>query len=588
MNDMAHNRVLAVLVHGDAAFAGQGVVAETFNLSALHGYQTGGTIHIVVNNSIGFTTSPSAARSSVYATDVARMVQAPIFHANGEDPDACVHVIELALEYRTKFKKDIVIDIICYRRHGHNEGDEPSYTQPQMYAQIKDKRSIRKLYTESLVNRGDLTLKEAEDSLDQYKKILDTAFEETRDSAPPVIKIPEQVTLVKPDLPLATGISSESIDNIITALTTFPDNFTVHPKLKKQILFRRQMLEKNAIDWSLAEALAFGSLLIEGIPVRLAGQDSRRGTFSQRHAVLVDYHTSDEYLPLNHIREGQESAMIYDSLLSEYAALGFEYGYSLTRKNALVLWEAQFGDFVNGAQIIIDQFISSAEDKWNQHARLVFLLPHGFEGQGPEHSSARLERFLTLCAEDNMRVTVPTTAVQYFHLLRNQAVREKINPLVVLTPKSLLRADVIKGSREELVKGAFQVVLSDPETPAKVERIIFCMGKIAHELMAYRKKNKIEDTQIIRIEQLYPFPFDQVQKIINQHKNVKNILWVQEEPRNMGAWNFVLERFQKVLPKSRQIEFVGRLPSASPAAGSYQLHLAEQDLLIRQAFEQGF
>jgi 2-oxoglutarate dehydrogenase E1 component len=546
LGDMSHNRVMAVLVHGDAAFAGQGVVAETFNLSALPGYRTGGTIHIVVNNGIGFTTSPSSARSSVYATDVARMVQAPIFHVNGEDPEACIHVTELALDYRKKYKKDVVIDMICYRRHGHNEGDEPSYTQPRMYAQIKDKRSIRKLYTEALVNKGDLTLKEAEDALAQYKSMMDTAFDETRESAPPEIKIPENITLVKPDKSLTTGITPETMDKIITGLTTFPDDFTVHPKLIKQILFRREMLEKDAIDWSLAEALAFGSLLLEKIPIRLAGQDSRRGTFSQRHSVLVDYNTSEEYMPLNHIEKDQERAMIHDSLLSEYAVLGFEYGYAVIRKNALVLWEAQFGDFINGAQIIIDQFISSAEDKWGQTARLTILLPHGFEGQGPEHSSARVERFLTLCAEDNMRVTIPTNSNQYFHLLRNQALRKKENPLVILTPKSL---------------------------------------KIYYELSERRKKKKITNTLILRLEQLYPFPFDQVSEIFKQYKDVNDIRWVQEEPRNMGAWNFALERFQKILPKSKQIHFIGRLPSASPAAGSYQMHLAENELLLRQAFE---
>jgi 2-oxoglutarate dehydrogenase E1 component len=585
LGDMSHNRVMAVLVHGDAAFAGQGVVAETFNLSALPGYRTGGTIHIVVNNGIGFTTSPSSARSSVYATDVARMVQAPIFHVNGEDPEACIRVTELALDYRKRFKKDVVIDMICYRRHGHNEGDEPSYTQPMMYAQIKDKRSVRKLYTESLVNRGDLTLKEAEDALNQYKTMMDTAFEETRESAPPVINIPEKITLVKPDNPLPTGISVETVEKIIKALTTFPDDFTVHPKLVKQILFRRKMLEKDAIDWSLAEALAFGSLLLEKIPIRLAGQDSRRGTFSQRHSVLVDYHTSDEYVPLNHLGEGQEKAMIHDSLLSEYAALGFEYGYSVIRKNALVLWEAQFGDFINGAQIIIDQFISSAEDKWGQTARLTILLPHGFEGQGPEHSSSRVERFLTLCAEENMRVTIPTTSGQYFHLLRNQAIRKKVQPLVILTPKSLLRADVAKSTREEILNGSFQVLLPDKAPPQKVKRIIFCTGKIYHELSDERRKKKIADTLILRLEQLYPFPFDQVSEIFKQYKDVKDIRWVQEEPRNMGAWNFALERFQKILPKSKQINFIGRLPSASPAAGSFQMHLAEHELLLRQAFE---
>jgi len=585
IGDLSHNRVMAVLIHGDAAFAGQGVVAETFNLSALPGYRTGGTIHIVVNNGIGFTTAPSDARSSVYATDVARMVQAPIFHVNGEDPEACIHVTELALDFRRKFKKDVVIDMICYRRHGHSEGDEPSYTQPQMYAQINDKRSIRKLYTESLVNKGDLTLMEAEDALNQYKTMMDTAFEETRESAPPEIQIPENIILVKPDNPLSTGISSDTVEKVILALTTFPEDFTVHPKLLKQILLRRDMLEKDAIDWSLAEALAFGSLLMENVPIRLAGQDSRRGTFSQRHSVLVDYNTSDQYTPLNFIKEEQEKALIHDSLLSEYAALGFEYGYAVIRKNALVLWEAQFGDFINGAQIIIDQFISSAEDKWGQTARLTILLPHGFEGQGPEHSSARVERFLTLCAEENIRVTVPTTSAQYFHLLRNQALRKKEKPLVILTPKSFLRADVAKSKQNEILKGEFQVLLQDADPPKHVKRILFCTGKIYHELSDERKKAKITDTLIIRLEQLYPFPFDQVSALFSQYKDVKDIRWVQEEPRNMGAWNFALERFQKILPKDKQINFVGRLPSASPAAGSFQMHLAEHNLLFRQVFE---
>jgi 2-oxoglutarate dehydrogenase complex dehydrogenase (E1) component-like enzyme len=454
-----------------------------------------------------------------------------------------------------------------------------------MYAQIKDKRSIRKLYTESLVNRGDLTLNEAEDALTQYKTMMDTAFEETRESAPPDINIPEKITLVKPEKSLSTGISADTVEKIISALTTFPDDFTVHPKLIKQIMLRRDMLEKDAIDWSLAEALAFGSLLLEKIPIRLAGQDSRRGTFSQRHSVLVDYNTSDEHMPLSHIEEGQERAMIHDSLLSEYAALGFEYGYAVIRKNALVLWEAQFGDFINGAQIIIDQFISSAEDKWGQTARLTILLPHGFEGQGPEHSSSRVERFLTLCAEENIRVTVPTTSGQYFHLLRNQAKRKKEKPLVILTPKSLLRADVAKSSQDEILKGSFQVLLPDTDPPKDVKRIIFCTGKIYHELSERRKKKKVTNELILRLEQLYPFPFDQVTEIFTQYKDVKDIRWVQEEPRNMGAWNFALERFQKILPKGKQINFIGRLPSASPAAGSYQMHLAEHELLIRQAFE---
>jgi len=585
IGDVGHNRVMAVLVHGDAAFSGQGVVAETLNLSQLHGYHTGGTIHIVVNNGIGFTTSPISARSSVYATDVARMIQAPIFHVNGEDPEACIHVVELALEFRKKYKKDVVIDMICYRRHGHNEGDEPSYTQPQMYAMIKNKRSIRKMYTEKLVNRGDLTLKEAEQALENYRYMMDNAFEETKDSAPPKVKIPEQITLVKPDNPLETGIPSEQIDSIVEALISFPKGFNVHPKLKKQILLRRKLLETDAIDFGLAEAITLGSLLIDNVPVRIAGQDSRRGTFSHRHSVLIDFETGEEYTPLNHIQDDQAQLMIFDSLLSEYAALGFEYGYSVAREDALVIWEAQFGDFVNGAQIVIDQFISSAEDKWDQKSRLVMLLPHGFEGQGPEHSSARLERFLNLCAEENIRIAIPTTAEQYFHLLRQQIKREKQKPLIVLTPKSLLRADNARSKKAQLEKGHFEVVLEDHNPPENPQKLIFCMGKIYYDLHEYRDKNKIKDTHLVRLEQLYPFPFDQLQAIFKKYSKTKDVRWVQEEPRNMGAWNFALERIQKILPKSCKLNYVGRLPSASPAAGVHQMHLAEKDLLLRQAFE---
>jgi 2-oxoglutarate decarboxylase len=384
---------------------------------------------------------------------------------------------------------------------------------------------------------------------------------------------------------LDTGISKQAIENVLNALIKFPAHFKVHPKLEKQILHRKDMVQKDTIDWGLAEALALGSLLIEGIHVRLSGQDSRRGTFSQRHSVLVDYDTGEQYTPLNNIKSDQATLQIYDSLLSEYAVLGFEYGYSVARNDTLVIWEAQFGDFVNGAQIIIDQFMSSAEDKWDQHCRLVMLLPHGFEGQGPEHSSARLERFVTLCAEENMRVAIPTSAGQYFHLLRNQAKREKINPLVVLTPKSLLRADVAKSTKKELEKGAFQVILNDPDPPKSPEKLLLCSGKIAFELMAHRDRNKINNSLIIRLEQLYPFPFDQLKEIFKRFPQAKDIRWVQEEPKNMGAWNFALQRLREILPKANKLKYVGRLPSASPAAGAFNLHVLEQELLLKQAFE---
>ena len=585
LKDSDKDKVMAVLIHGDAAFAGQGVVAETLNLSGLPGYKTGGTIHFVVNNGIGFTTAPEDARTSTYATDIAKMVQAPIFHVNGEDPDACVHVTELAFLYRQTYKKDVVIDMRCYRKHGHNEGDEPAYTQPAMYAKIKEKRSVRKLYTEYLVNRKNITVDEAESVLQEYSQMLDTAFNETRKLQPPELKIPEKVILVKPNPPIDTAIPANVLSEIAEGLSRQPDSFTPHPKLKKYITVRKEMIDKGAVDWALAESLAFGSLLIENIPIRLSGQDSRRGTFSQRHATLVDYKTEETYTPLNHIRDDQEQLMIYDSLLSEYAVLGFEYGYSVVRKEALVLWEAQFGDFVNGAQIITDQFISSAEEKWGQTNRLVLLLPHGFEGQGPEHSSSRVERFLTLCAEANLRVTVPTTAAQYFHLLRDQALREPVKPLIVLTPKSLLRADVAKCTPDDLTKGTYQVIISDPDPPANPKKILFCSGKVFYDLEAFRSKNKIADSLLIRLEQLYPFPFDQVKEILKTFSSVKDIRWIQEEPRNMGAWTFVLPRFREVLLRPHVFRFFGRLPSASPATGSFQIHEAERQLLLRQAFE---
>src|SRR5438270_5574897 len=443
--DESQAPVLPLLIHGDAAFAGQGVVAETLNLSALAGYRVGGTVHLVINNQVGFTTSPEASRSSVYATDVAKMVQAPIFHVNGDDPEACVRVARLAFGFRQQFQKDVVIDMVCYRRHGHNEGDDPSYTQPLMYKLIENRRSVRKLYTEALVRRGDISMEEAEKTLEDFSNRMGQAFEETKQSSPPeqpIAKPPPAPVGVLPAI--ETGVDRSVLDRIVAALHTYPDGFHVHPKLGKQIQTRATLYDGGEVDWSLGEALAFGSLLIEGADIRLSGQDSRRGTFSQRHAVLVDNDTGEGYVPLAHLDGSQGKFFIYDSLLSEYAALGFEYGYSVEHKDALVAWEAQFGDFINGAQITIDQFVVAPEDKWGQTSGLVLLLPHGFEGQGPEHSSARIERFLDLCAEDDMQVCNCTTPAQYFHLLRRQMYggsdrRGMRKPLVLFTPKSLLR-----------------------------------------------------------------------------------------------------------------------------------------------------
>ncbi|MBN1448739.1 MAG: multifunctional oxoglutarate decarboxylase/oxoglutarate dehydrogenase thiamine pyrophosphate-binding subunit/dihydrolipoyllysine-residue succinyltransferase subunit [Bacteroidetes bacterium] len=585
--DLERNSVLPVLIHGDAAFAGQGVVAETLNLSALKGYRTGGTIHIVVNNGIGFTTSPADARSSQYATDVAKMVQAPIFHVNGEDPEAAVRVIELAFAFRSAFKKDVVVDMICYRKHGHNEGDDPSYTQPLMYSKIKNKRSVRKLYTEALVNRGDITIQEAENALDYFHASIERAFDSTKEAGPPDVDMGHVFREIEETVGkrIDTGVEKPTLEDILHALTTFPADFTPHPKLKRLIEGRIGVLDDGMIDWATGEALGFGSLLLEGIPVRLSGQDSRRGTFSHRHSVLVDYENGSEYIPLNSIRPGQAQYTTYDSLLSEYAVLGFEYGYSVARKNALVIWEAQFGDFVNGGQIITDQFIAAAEDKWGQQSGLVLLLPHGYEGQGPEHSSARLERFLILCAENNMRITAPTTSAQYFHLLRRQALLKDRKPLVVLTPKSLLRADVAKSSAGQFTEGRFNFILDDPHPPKDPKRILLCSGKVSFDLLKYRDDNGIDDTAIVRLEQLYPFPHEDLKDILKRYPHARDIRWVQEEPRNMGAWNFVYGKLGNALQTPYHFNFVGRVPSGSPAAGSATIHDHEQKKLIREAFE---
>lgn len=584
LGDKDGRRVLPVLIHGDSAFAGQGVVAETLNLSALSGYTTGGTIHIVVNNGIGFTTAEADARSTVYATDVAKMVQAPIFHVNGDDPEACVRAVLIATAFRQKFKKDVVVDIICYRRHGHNEGDEPSYTQPIMYKTIKEKRSVRKLYTETLVRRGDITLEDAEEILNTFHKTLESAFDSTRESAPRPVPRPTGFKPEQLDPVVDTSVPKETLIEILNALTTTPDSFTIHPKLQRQIAMRKKMFDADRIDWALGEALGFGSLVVENTPVRLSGQDSRRGTFSQRHSVLVDYKTEKYHVPLNNIRKEQALYSVYDSLLSEYAVMGFEYGYAVTRPEALTLWEGQFGDFVNGAQIIIDQFIASSEDKWQQTNRLVLLLPHGFEGQGPEHSSGRLERFLTLCAEYNMRVAIPSNSAQYFHLLRRQMHVKDPKPLIVMTPKSLLRSESARSPVKDFTNGTFQLLIDDHDPPAKPTKLLFCSGKLYYDLLAFREKTKNKDTAIVRMEQLYPFPYGPLREIIKKYSTALDIRWVQEEPRNMGAWYFILARMWNVIPETCSFTYVSRFSSASPATGSARVHAVEQEHLVKKAF----
>ncbi len=585
--------VLPILVHGDAAFAGQGVVAETLQLSALHGYRTGGTVHLVINNQVGFTTNPDSARSTVYATDVAKMVQAPIFHVNGDDPEACVRVAKLAFEFRQKFHKDVVIDMVCYRRFGHNEGDEPSYTQPQMYELIEARRSVRKLYTEALISRGDITLEHAEQALNDFSARLQKALDETRSIAPPVVT---QVPPARP-IPLesstATAVNQDVLDQIAEAVFNAPEGFAVHPKLQKQLHARYDLYKDGEVDWSLGEALAFGSLLIEGRDVRLAGQDTRRGTFSQRHSVLIDYENGAEHCALAALAKNESRTrgeqlgrfFIYDSSLSEYAALGFEYGYSMIHREALTAWEAQFGDFINGAQIVIDQFIAASKDKWGQSSNLTLLLPHGYEGQGPEHSSARLERFLDLAANDNMRVINATTAAQYFHALRRQVYAQRMLPLIVMTPKYLLRAKASRSSISELTTGWFQSVLDDPYVtePGSVERIVFVSGKISYDAMSRRDELKA-NAAIVRVEQLYPWPAEELNAILERYRNARTVVWLQEEPDNMGAWRFVLTRLPALIGDKRELKNVCRVSSGSPATGTMAMHTLEQQDLLRRAF----
>ncbi|MCU1461005.1 MAG: multifunctional oxoglutarate decarboxylase/oxoglutarate dehydrogenase thiamine [Acidimicrobiales bacterium] len=586
INDPGAFSVLSLLIHGDAAFAGQGVVAETLNLSALRGYRVGGTIHLVINNQLGFTTSPESARSSVYATDVAKMVQAPIFHVNGDDPEACVRVARLAFGFRQAFHKDVVIDLVCYRLHGHNEGDDPSYTQPIMYGRIQDHRSVRKLYTEALVRRGDLTIEDAEKALDDFSAKLQAALDETRQSAPPEpakARPPRPAVGVLP--PVETGIDRGVLDRVVQTLHSPPEGFEVHPKLWRQIETRQKLYESGEVDWALAEALAFGSVLLEGNDIRLSGQDTRRGTFSQRHSVLFDHRTGQEYAPLAHLDPAQGKFWVYDSLLSEYAALGFEYGYSVAHKDALVAWEAQFGDFVNGAQIIIDQFLVAAEDKWGQTSGLVMLLPHGYEGQGPEHSSARIERFLTLSAEDNMQIVNATTAAQYFHVLRRQVRRDVRKPLVVFTPKSLLRSRHSRSPVTEFEGGSFREVLDDPsidDTRAgTVRRVILSSGKVAYDAMTARDERG-SPAAIVRVEQLYPWPESQIAAVLARYERAEEVVWLQEEPENMGPWAFVQGRLLRLLRDDYPLRPVTRPESGSPASGSATVHGQETaDLLER-------
>ena len=586
--------VLPILIHGDAAFAGQGVVFETLNLAQLRGYRTGGTIHVIINNQVGFTTGPSSSRSSQYATDVAKGLQVPIFHVNGDDPEACVRVAELAFEYREQFGRDVIIDMLCYRRRGHNEGDDPSMTQPLMYNLIEAKRSVRKIYTETLVSRGDITVDEAEQVLQDYQKQLERVFTETREGGytPPAESEPI-AGLERPESQLEdagvmvgwkTAVDVSVLERIGRAHIRPPEGFTVHPKLAQLLAKREQMSREGGIDWGFGELLAFGSLLVEGTPVRLAGQDSRRGTFVQRHAVMHDRETGAEWTPLLYLTADQAKFWVYDSSLSEYAALGFEYGYSVERPDALVLWEAQFGDFVNGAQTVIDEFISSAEQKWGQRSSVVLLLPHGYEGQGPDHSSARIERFLQMCAEQNLTVAQPSTPASYFHLLRRQAYARPRRPLVVFTPKSMLRLKAASSDVADFTSGTFLPVIADELATAKagqVDRVLLCSGKVYWDLLAQRVKSGDERTAIVRLEQLYPLDEDGLREAIAPFGDAE-LVWVQDEPENQGPWTHVSMNMPQLV--GRSIRVVSRPASASPATGSAKKHQAEQAQLLEDAF----
>ncbi|MDQ2749975.1 MAG: multifunctional oxoglutarate decarboxylase/oxoglutarate dehydrogenase thiamine pyrophosphate-binding subunit/dihydrolipoyllysine-residue succinyltransferase subunit [Actinomycetota bacterium] len=574
--------VLPLMMHGDAAFAGQGVVAETLNLSQLRGYRTGGTVHVVVNNQVGFTTSPSASRSSLYATDIARMIAAPIFHVNGDDPEACVRVAKLAVDYRREFKKDVVIDMVCYRRRGHNEADNPSFTQPQMYDIIDGKRSVRKLYTESLVGRGDITLEDAEAALKDFQQQLEKVFIETRNASDEPAPEPD-IERDTPSQSVTTAISVEAIKRIADAYANPPDGFTIHPRLKPTVDKRVSMASNGGVDWATGELFAFGSLVMQGRAVRVAGQDTRRGTFSQRHATLIDRNTGTEYTPLRSLTDDQAPFWIYDSLLSEYAAMGFEYGYSVMREDVLVCWEAQFGDFADGAQTIIDEFISSGEAKWGQRSAVSLLLPHGYEGQGPDHSSGRPERFLQMAAENNMTVAICSTPANYFHLLRRQGLSPVRRPLIAFTPKSLLRLKAAVSEIDDFTTGTFQPVLGDPDAdPDAVRRVLLCSGKVYYDLVAARKQQDRRDVAIVRVEQLYPLPVSEVRAELGRFPGAE-LVWVQEEPANQGGWPFMALNLPEHL-EGRALLRVSRKASASPAVGSVRIHEAEQRDIVAAAF----
>ncbi|GAB1488210.1 2-oxoglutarate dehydrogenase E1 component [Opitutaceae bacterium] len=591
--DVERRRVLPLLIHGDAAFAGQGVVPETLNFSQLPGYRTGGTLHFVINNQIGFTTLPSDARSTRYCTDVAKMIEAPIFHVNGDDAEAVCHVTLLALEFRLKFQRDVVIDMYCYRKHGHNESDEPAFTQPTLYKKIAAHPLISSIYAGRLIAEGTLTQADDDAIKAEYTAAMEAAFEKAKakeakkKAADPAAKFKGSTAVFQPGYSHAaipTGASPALIEQVVHGLTHVPANFKVNPKIKRFLDARREAHKNGGpVDWGFGEALAFGTLLIDGTPVRLSGQDCERGTFSHRHAVLYDFDTREKYVPLLNLNEKQERFCVYNSLLSEAAVLGFDYGYSLDYPRMLCIWEAQFGDFANGAQVVIDQFIASSESKWQRVSGIVLLLPHGYEGQGPEHSSARLERFLQLCAEDNIQVANITTPANYFHALRRQMKRDFLKPLVIMSPKSLLRHPAAVSKIADFTAGSFQEIIDDASAPKQPARVILCSGKVYYDLVDYREKNKITNTAIVRIEQLYPLHRDRLAEIAKAYGPKAKLVWCQEESQNNGAWTYIAPELEQIF--GRKPLYAGRDASASPAVGSLALHKIELATFLQDAFK---
>ncbi len=588
-----YDLIMPVLLHGDAAFAGQGIVMETLQLANLPGYRTGGTIHIVINNQIGFTTSAEFGRSSIYSTDAAQITQTPIFHINGDDPEAAYRVIQIALEYRHQFNKDVVLDLVGFRRLGHNEGDEPSYTQPLMYARVKAHPGSRHLYAQQLIREAVITEDELNQMIgkvvDKYEGILARAKEIATNVKPKKTELAPPIQDEDGSKVVPTGADHELLRIASQKISLVPEGFHINQKMVGQLARRAKMgTGETPMDWGFAEAMAIGTLVQEGYAVRLSGQDSGRGTFSQRHASMYDTLTGERWSPLTELKSDKSQNArfyVFDSSLSEQGVLGFEYGYSVTCPDELVMWEAQFGDFSNGAQVIIDQYIAASEDKWQQRCRLVMLLPHGYEGQGPEHSSARLERYLQLCAENNLQVCYPTTPAQYFHLLRRQVRQDIVRPLIVMTPKSLLRLPAASSTIDELTTGGFQPVIDDAKITDRgaVNRIVLCSGKVFYDIDAAREKAEAGRAAVIRLEQFYPFPTEAFKQLFASYPNAKQFVWTQEEPQNMGGWTFVQNRIRALLPSGADLRYVGRSSSASPATGSYAIHELEQKQLVEQA-----